>query len=122
MDELCTGDLEIRVERQSDPVTDQVTVRWRGVSDARDPGVAISPYLDRLVEELQGAVVCIDFSAMEYMNSATVAPILRFIRALDREAARIIILYDQGKTFQRTTFSAVRALGILLQKLEVKAV
>jgi hypothetical protein len=118
MDELCTGDLEIRVERQGD----QVTVRWRGVSDARDPGVEISPFLDGLVDGLAGVVVHIDFSAMEYMNSATVAPILRFIRALERQASRIVILYDHDKTFQRTTFSAVRALGILLQKLEVKAV
>lgn len=118
MDELCTGDLTIRVAREGN----QVHVRWQGVSDARDPGAAISPYLDRLVGELAGAVVHIDFSAMEYMNSATVAPILRFIRALDREAARIVVLYDHDKSFQRTTFSAIRALGILLAKLEVRAI
>lgn len=118
MDELCTGGLAIRVERGDA----EVVVRWQGVSDARDPGAEISPYLDALVGQLDGAAVSVDFSAMEYMNSATVAPILRFIHALDRRASHIVILYDHGKSFQRTTFSAIKALGILLHKLEVRAI
>lgn len=117
MDELRVAELRIRIERADD----RVTIRWEGVSEARDPGTELVPYLDKLVEGLHGAHVWIDFCAMEYMNSATIAPILRFIRALDKECPQVTVIYDRTKTFQRTTFSAIKALGIVLSKLEVIA-
>lgn len=118
MDELQVDGLTIRIEQRDD----RARVLWQGVSEAREPGAHISPFLDKVVEDVRGLAVDIDFSAMEYMNSATVAPILRFIRALERECVAITILYDHKKTFQRTMFSAIKALGIVLEKLEVRAV
>lgn len=116
MDDLRHDDLTIRIEQSSA----QVKVVWQGISDARDPGTHLSPYLDKLVEGVSGAEVIVDFCAMEYMNSATIAPILRFVRALEKVSSKVIVIYDQSKTFQRTTFSAIKALGIVLSKLEVR--
>lgn len=115
MDDLRAADLWIHVQREAS----QVSVIWAGTSEAREPATYLLPYLDELVNELHGALVEVDFSAMDYMNSATIAPIVRFLRALDRHATKVRVLYDPTRTFQRTTFSAIKALGIVLRKLEV---
>ncbi len=116
MDDLYVDDLQISVQRREA----QVEISWEGISETRDPGSSLSPYLEQLASEIHGTEVMVDFSAMEYMNSATVAPIVRFIRALDKECSRVTVLYDESKTFQRTTFSAIKALGVVLPHLEVR--
>ena len=117
MDDLRAADLWIHVQREAS----HVAIIWAGTSEAREPALYLLPYLDDLVNELHGSVVEIDFSAMDFMNSATIAPIVRFLRSLDRHCTKVRVLYDPSRTFQRTTFSAIKALGIVLRKLEVVA-
>ena len=117
MDDLRLQDLEIRVQRDGD----RVTVSWHGISDGPNPGAELSPYLEGLVHASAGAHVEIDFTGMDYMNSATIAPIIRFIRALNDVCSKVSVFYDETRNFQRTTFSAIKAMGIVLDKLEVLA-
>ena len=59
------------------------TVAWRGVSDSRTPGVFLRPVLRELSEKMKGAEVTVDFTKLEYMNSATVSPLINFVKTLD---------------------------------------
>ena len=48
------------------------TVAWCGVSDSRTPGLFLRPVLRELSEKMKGAEVTVDFTKLDYMNSATV--------------------------------------------------
>src|SRR5262245_47821814 len=58
-------------------------VAWSGVSDSRTPGIFLRPVLRDLSEKMRGAEVTVDFTRLEYMNSATVSPLINFVKALD---------------------------------------
>ena len=59
------------------------TVAWRGVSDSRTPALFLRPVLRDLSEKMKGAEVTVDFTKLEYMNSATVSPLINFVKTLD---------------------------------------
>jgi hypothetical protein len=69
------GGLVIRT--QVSPET--TTVRWLGVSDAREPAVHLTPFLSSILDELANRSVTVDFREFEYMNSATVSPLINFV-------------------------------------------
>jgi hypothetical protein len=53
---------------------DRATLRWKGVSDTRDPTAHLAPFFQKLLARLSGRAVTIDFRELEYMNSAVVSP------------------------------------------------
>lgn len=96
-----------------------VHVVWRGVSEARDPDDALVPFLTGLADRLRAQKVSIDFRALEYMNSATVIPILQFVRRLDSEGAQTHVLYDQKVSWQRINFRCMKTIARTLTHVEV---
>src|SRR2546425_588663 len=76
-------------------------VAWRGVSDSRTPGLFLRPLLRDLTEKMKGAEVTVDFSKLEYMNSATVSPLINFVKSLDGTCKRIVVLFSETD-WQRT--------------------
>src|SRR5690606_21976470 len=77
------------------------TIAWEGVSDAPDVRSFLSPLMARLSMELVGKAVTIDFRRLEYMNSATLAPVLAFIKNLDARGISTTLLYDIKVQWQR---------------------
>src|SRR5437764_1159979 len=78
-----------------------VTLRWLGECSTRDPGTKLTPFLSKLVPTLQDRSVTIDFSKLEYMNSAAVAPIMMFVKALDAHGLSIELRYSTTLGWQR---------------------
>jgi hypothetical protein len=83
---------------------------WRGRSADREPGKFLLPVLGEAVEKCRrlGERLCLDFSALEYMNSSTFTPIVKTIDEARRAGVGIALEYSQAKKWQALSFSALR--------------
>ena len=99
---------------------DTVTVAWKGVSDMKNAAEILGPYLSYLVEEIKKAPKCrMDFRQLDYMNSATVSPVMRFVKALDTAAVHTEIIFAADIDWQRTSYRAFRAMALRTENLDV---
>ncbi|PID73173.1 MAG: hypothetical protein CSB33_05100 [Desulfobacterales bacterium] len=92
---------------------------WLGRSDNRNPGLSLGPYLSRLVDELSRKDVVMRFTDLEYMNSSTVPPLIRFMKHLDDRQIRTRILFDKDSRWQRASFKALESLVIRMQHVQI---
>lgn len=99
---------ELTLEARAAP--GELRVTWRGRSDERDPARFLAPVLSELVEASRkaSARLCLDFTALEYMNSSTFTPIVRALGEARRYRVPIALEYAQGKSWQALSFSALR--------------
>ena len=95
-------------------------VAWRGISDSRTPGIFLRPVLKDLSEKMKGADVTVDFSKLEYMNSATVSPLINFVKTLDGACANILVLFSDTD-WQRTHLQCMRAIATTLRHVAVQS-
>ena len=97
-----------------------VTIAWLGVSDAREPGRELNPYLAALAPKLAGKKVDVDFRNLEYMNSGTVSPIIQFARALDQLGIATRLVFDAKVGWQRVNFVSLKAIARTLSHIIVE--
>src|SRR5262245_66549743 len=90
------------------------TVAWSGISDSQTPGVFLRPVLKDVLDKMKGAEVTFDLTKLEYMNSATVSPLIQFVKALDGTCVRILVLFSQAD-WQRTHLQCMRAIATNLK-------
>jgi hypothetical protein len=67
---------------------------------------------------MKGAEVTVDFTKLEYMNSATVSPLINFVKALDGTCKRIMVLFSETD-WQRTHLQCMRAIATTLRNTMV---
>src|SRR3712207_4208254 len=79
----------------------KATIVWSGVSDSRNPGVQLNSVLQRMVDELDGCKITVDFRRLQYMNSSTVPPIINLIKRLNTRGIPALILFSDVD-WQRT--------------------
>jgi len=96
------------------------TVTWRGVSDSRTPATFLRPVLRDLSEKMKGAEVTVDFTKLEYMNSATVSPLINFVKTLDGACTSILVLFSETD-WQRTHLQCMRAIATTLRHVAVQS-
>ena len=96
------------------------TVAWCGVSDSRTPGIFLRPVLREVSEKMKGAEVTVDFTKLEYMNSATVSPLINFVKTLDGICTRILVLFAETD-WQRTHLQCMRAIATTLRHVAVES-
>ena len=90
--------------------TDEVSVVFTGRSTAREPNRFLAPILKDVLAKAarDDRRVVLDFFQLDYMNSATIAPIAKMLEAASRGTARITIQYNQGLHWQDLSFTALR--------------
>jgi hypothetical protein len=116
MQGLKVNELEIRVTKGP-----QTLIEWLGISNARDPGLTLIPYLDQVTKELDCEEVFVDFSKLEYINSSTVPPIIRLIKELDKKAIKTHVIYNKSLKWQQESFKALATLSKILKHVNVEA-
>ena len=86
-----------------------ITVTWRGRSTARDPSRFLLPILTHLVEAAtaDGRSLVLDFRALDYLNSSTLAPLVRILDAARRGTASVVVQYSRPRKWQTLSFSAL---------------
>jgi hypothetical protein len=96
------------------------TVAWTGVSDSQSPGLFLRPVLKDILDKMKGAEVTVDFTRLEYMNSATVSPMIQFVKALDVASSRTLVLFSDSD-WQRTHLQCMRAIATTLKRVTVES-
>ena len=94
-------------------------VVWRGVSDARNPGEFLKPMAERLVPQLKGTKVTVDFRLLEYMNSATVAPLIQFVKSLDANGSAVTVVFSDID-WQRVHMNCMKSIARTLGNVRVE--
>lgn len=114
-DELRYEDLQISVRGKGGVVV----VEWKGASDAPDPAAVLQPFLVKLAEQSVGRAVVVDLRPLQFMNSATVAPVLAFVRHLDRLHISTRLVYDGQAQWQRVQCNCMKAIARTMSHIEV---
>ncbi|WP_394827727.1 hypothetical protein [Pendulispora albinea] len=109
--------LTIRVTRDRHA---SATIAWEGVSDARNPNAFLEPLLQKILAGLRATKVTVDLRLLEYINSATVSPILNLIKRCDTDHVATTVLYDTGVDWQRVNYQCMRTIARTLSHVEVK--
>lgn len=107
--------LTVHVSRHGD----EASLAWTGESDARSPGDFLNPLMARLVKELAGLQVTVDFSGLTYMNSATVAPLIMCIKSFDGAAQSVLVVFSD-MDWQRTHVQCVRTISRTLKRVKIE--
>jgi hypothetical protein len=95
-------------------------VAWSGVSDSRTPALFLKPVLRDLSEKMKGGEVTVDFTKLEYMNSATVSPLINFVKTLDGACASVLVVFSDAD-WQRTHLQCMRAIATTLRHVAVQS-
>lgn len=89
----------------------EMTLTWRGTSDARDPSALLTPPLNAIAAGITANhSLVLDFRQLEYMNSSSVRPILAFLQQVSGTAKSVRVVYASQKSWQRLSFMAMRAV------------
>jgi anti-anti-sigma regulatory factor len=96
----------------------EATIAWRGESGSRNPGDFLTPITTRLVKELRGLSVTIDFSRLEYMNSSTVGPLIACIKSFDGLGAPVLVVFSD-EDWQRTHVQCMRTIARTLKNVRI---
>jgi hypothetical protein len=97
----------------------QLSVSLLGVSDSRSPSVFLNPVIEQVVRDARGVPVTIDFTGLEYMNSATVTPLINLVKALDDAQCSVLLVFS-GADWQRTHLQCMHAISRTLSNVRVE--
>ncbi|WP_394841368.1 hypothetical protein LZC95_30380 [Pendulispora brunnea] len=91
------------------------------MSDARNPAAFLEPVLQKIFASLHATSVTVDLRALQYINSATVGPLLNFIKKFDTQHISTTVLYDTDLDWQRVNCQCMRTIARTLTHVEVKS-
>ncbi len=115
MESYKGGSLEIVASRTGSTTS----LIWKGKSDDRNPSVSLDPYFDGILEVLKGTELTVDFMSLEYMNSSTVPPIIKFCKKLNSNNINAVFKYDASSKWQAATFKAFETFSRMLPHLTI---
>jgi hypothetical protein len=101
------------------PDDDKLAVVFTGKSDSRSPSVFFEEMTPVLLEHAKGKRVFLDFRTLEYMNSATVSPVLSLVRTLDGGGVETTLLFDLSCDWQRINSRCMRVITKNLAHVKV---
>lgn len=99
----------------------EVRLVWRGKSNDREPGRFLLPILQRALSAAAGKKLVLDFSSIEYMNSSTFTPLVKFLDEAQRKHAQVEVAYSQSRKWQALSFSALRAFSTQDGRISIQA-
>ena len=82
---------------------------WQGKSIDRNPSAFITPILIDVfkMSSNTGKDITLDFREIEYMNSSTITPIIKFLERAKRGNTKIKVVYLSSLKWQELIFSAL---------------
>lgn len=98
------------------------TLIWQGFCEIRIPESVLDPFLKGLVVLLNGQNLTLDFRLLEYANSATQAPILQFLKNLNRNQIPTRVLYNASLEWQRVSYRCMKALFRATPRIQFECV
>jgi hypothetical protein len=118
MNGLKVDNFEIKVLEQND----LVKLQWLGRSELRNPAEVLNPYLDSIVTKLKGKNIVVDYSKLEYMNSSTVPPIIKFIKSCNQNELNTKVHFDKNSEWQNASFKPLQTVCMVLKNVVVEGI
>ncbi|MCP4136693.1 MAG: hypothetical protein GY754_37335 [bacterium] len=115
MENLQEESLEITIVEDNN----KNIITWHGRSDTRQPFTVLTPYFDGLIESLKGKDLEIDFKELEYINSETVPPIVQFLKKLNTNSIKTLLIYNKNSKLQAASFKAIETISANMKFLEI---
>lgn len=90
-----------------------LTLVWVGDIHASNPGEALSPYLEECVEFAikNSYKVVSNFRELDYMNSASIPPLIQLLRDLGENEIEGVFIYDNTRKVQTASFKALDVIA-----------
>jgi len=112
--------LTIEVEENEEAIN----VKWLGKSIDRTPGAFITPILNKALEKSAGTTkeIVLNFLDLKFMNSSTVAPLVKILDRAKRGDNRVTILYHKNLNWQDLSFSALIVFQTKDQRIQIKGI
>jgi hypothetical protein len=98
---------------------DSSRIEWSGVSDIRSPAMFLNPLFEDWTGKARNTVVTVDLTKLEYMNSATVKPLVDLIKLLDQTSLGVVVVF-RDNDWQRAHRNCMSALARTLKKTKVQ--
>lgn len=104
--------------------TESINLTWEGQSVAREPASFLLPVLARTLEmgAKDGRPVVIDFQQLEYLNSSTITPVIRFLEQARRSGQVVKVVYRKDLKWQALSFTALELFRTPDKRIEVRGV
>ena len=111
LQDLKVDELDIRVI----PEEGALRLSWKGALHAHDPADFLEPYFDLLVRKAaeEACALVLDFTELEYMNSASIPPLIQLLRLCGEKQIKTEYVYDSARKVQTASF---RALDVIARK------
>jgi hypothetical protein len=108
LEAFLSGDLRIDPTVSSSPAV--LRLAWSGKSSARQADQVILPYLERALDEAVAldAPLELRFEALDHFNSSTIAALVHIIQIARGRGARLVVVSDPRRQWQRLSFDALR--------------
>ena len=98
-----------------------VELYWKGSLQSADPDEFLDPYFEKLliyIRKNKLSVRCF-FSKLEYMNSASIPPLIQLLRSLAKNEIKGEFIYDAERKVRSASF---RALDVIARKSKFTSV
>ncbi len=101
-----------------------IKIRWLGKSADRTPGIFINPILNDALEKSinSNKELIMNFTELEFLNSSTVAPIVKILDRTKRGTNRLLIEYAKALNWQELSFSALIVFQTKDNRIQIKGI
>lgn len=108
VESLVVGDLRIEATLAADAPC--LRLAWHGKSNARQADQLLLPYLERALERAiaDGRSLELHFETLSHFNSSTIASVIQLIQTAQARAARLVVVFDPRRQWQRLSFDALK--------------
>lgn len=118
MDSIKIGSLDITLRDSAA----SIHVIWLGEADEREPRKMLLPFLEQVARRAmqEHKSVILDFSDLQFMNSACIGLVVAFLKALNGRNVQVEVRYNTAHDWQtlsmkctRTIFARSESIAIL---------
>ncbi|OHD71954.1 MAG: hypothetical protein A2W19_02170 [Spirochaetes bacterium RBG_16_49_21] len=101
-----------------------IIIKWIGKSADRTPGIFINPILNDAFEKTSNnnKELIMNFTDLEFLNSSTVAPIVKILDRAKRGSNRLTIEYSRSLNWQELSFSALIVFQTKDKRIQIKGI
>lgn len=101
-----------------------INIKWIGKSADRTPGVFINPILNDALVKSSAAnkEIMMDFKDLEFMNSSSIAPIVKILDRAKRGSNKVTIMYRKALNWQELSFSALVVFQTKDDRIQIKGI
>lgn len=98
-----------------------IELNWKGAIHAPSPEDFLDPYFEQVITEASKGKMSVkcNFVPLEYMNSASIPPLIALLRTLAEKGIHGEFVYDSNRKVQSASF---RALDVIARKSKFTSV